>query len=487
MKIKLFVSVIIALSVFDVAVAQNNTSSPYSSRGYGEMEPFINAFSRGMGGVSNGIRTKRTISLSNPASLGALNQVSLDFGFRGDHSTIYNATATKTSYNGNFNYFSLGFPVLRKPELKSDTSSKTKAQNRLYKEYHTVWSSAIGLTPFSNINAFYYRIQDTSYGQIANYYSKSGGLNRLFFMNAVNITRNLSIGLNSSLIFGQIRSNDVFYILDSGVTRATFHDKNDQVSGFRFDLGLQAERNRDTIVRFDSIMENGKRILKKFIYPVRFVYGATLSNQSSMKYNRYRLSQNRSNYYTSAPIDTIINESNVKGKTYMPMSFSAGFSVTFNNKWMIAADYRTDLWKSMKTSLLIQDVYSNSSHLNIGFAYRPDVDIEHMNLQRLGGRRYKPNMEYRLGLRLSNTGYLFKDNTGAISPLKEYGISFGIGIPKLRDDWNGKKVLIKSMINITGEYIHRGTTKNDMIAEDLYRLTIGFTISDIWFKQKKFY
>jgi hypothetical protein len=488
MKIKSipFILLFVSLCVQDASFAQNNTSSPYSSRGYGEIEPFVNVFSRGMGGVSNGIRTNRTISLSNPASLGALNQVSLDFAFRGDYGEVYNQSAKKTSYNGNFNYFSLGFPVYRKPEVKTDTSKRAE-QNKLYKEYHTIWSSAIGLTPYSNVNASYFKTLDTSYGTVANYYLKTGGLNKVFFMNAVNLTRHFSIGLNTSFIFGQVRSNEAFFIQDSGITRATYNDRNAQISGFHFDLGIQGDRNKDTIVWYDSATVNNKRVLRKRTFPVRFVYGATFSNRNSLNYNIYRLSMNKSNYYTSAPIDTVVNENNVRGKTFMPMSFSAGFSVTFNNKWMIAADYRSDRWADVGNSQLLSDSFSNSSQINIGFAYRPDLNVDQMDVRRISGkRRIRPNLEYRLGARLLNTGYLFKDNVGVISPLKEYGISFGIGIPKLRDDYNGKKVLVKSMFNITGEYIHRGTTNNGMIAENLYRLTIGFTLSDIWFKQRKF-
>ncbi len=485
MNIKLLIPVIAALFAHDVTVAQNNTNSPYSTRGYGELEPFSSVFSRSLGGASNGLRTKRSISLSNPASLGALSQVSLEFAFRGEHSTLYNSNARKTSYNGNFNYFSLGFPVYRKPEFRSDTSKAS--QNKLYKEYRTIWSSAIGLSPFSNVNTSYYKLQDTTYGQIGNYYQKTGGLNRLFFMNAVNIRKNLSLGLNTSFIFGQLRTSEAFYNFDTGQSRVTFNERNSQLSGFRFDLGLQGEK-LDTFSKMDSVdIGNGKKALVRRRIPIRFVYGATVSNASSLNFNTLHLVQNKGNYF-GASVDTVINETGVRGKAHLPLSFSAGFSVTLNNRWMMAADYRSERWANLKTSQLFSDSFINSSQINIGFAYRPDPDVEQMNLTRIAGKkRMRANLEYRFGFRLLNTGYLFKDNMGNISPLKEYGISFGIGIPKLRDDWNGKKVLVKSLINFTGEYIHRGNTTNGMIAQDLFRVTIGFTLCDIWFKQKKFY
>ncbi|MEZ4804610.1 MAG: hypothetical protein R2852_03785 [Bacteroidia bacterium] len=483
MKNKNIALIAICIGLSTISFAQNNTSSPYSTRGYGELESFSNAFTRSLGGSINGIRTNRSISFSNPASIGALKQVSLDFGFRGEQSKIYNAEIAKTVYNGNFSYFGLAFPVYKKLVVKDTSGGKT--DSKLYREYKTIWSLGFGLTPFSNVNASYYKIQDTSYGQIGNYYSKSGGLNRVYLMNAVNITPNLSVGLNTSYLFGQVKSNESYFLFDSGISRASFVENNTQLSGFRFDFGIQGERNRDTIIRKDSVFENGRMILKTFRYPVRFVYGATLSNNSVIKYNEFRQILNRSNYYTNAAIDTILSENNINGNSNLPMSFSAGFSVTFNKYWMIAADYKSDLWSNMDRSIF-KDSFTNSSQISIGIAYKPDIDISYSEVMTSGKR--KARMEYRLGARMLNTGYLFKDNIGNINPLKEYGISFGIGIPKTRVTYDGRtKVLLKNMFNITGEYIRRGNTQNGMIAENIVRLTIGFTLSDIWFRQRKFY
>ena len=501
-----------------------NTHSPYSSKGFGEPEAFITAYNRALGGVVNGIRTKRTISLANPASLSGLTQVSLNLGFRGEYSSIFNNSGTRTSYNGNFNYITLGFPVWRKPVIRKDTSKRAEeSERKILKEYRTIWSTAFGMTPYSSIFSSYYKTIDTSYGPILNYYEKSGGLSRLFIMNGVNITKSLSLGLTTSYLFGQSRDRRAFYVNDSGVSRATFDDNNLRLSGFRFDFGIQGHTSRDSVFKsrgwngtYDSIgrkavvgkvrdkdssIVNGmkvlgyhidttwKRIQRKHMvtkyHGLEFIYGATASNQSNLRYTLYRSILSRSNYYVSAPIDTVLNESNTKGHTYIPMSYSAGFSVTLDHKWMIAVDYKTDMWSKMDRKLF-NDSFSNSSQFSLGFAYRPEVDPDKMDMRRFGKKkRLKPNLEYRLGFRTLNTGYYFKDTLGNIKPMKEYGISFGIGIPKIRYDWD--RTPIKTMINLTGEYIHRGTTANGLIAENLYRITIGFTFPDVWFRKRQFY
>jgi hypothetical protein len=250
------------------------------------------------------------------------------------------------------------------------------------------------------------------------------------------------------------------------------------MNGFKFDLGLQGENqfklNYSNSLKTDSLI---KKIQKQL--PVRLVYGFTFSNETSLKYNVYRQILNKSNYFTNGEIDTVLNEENKKGNTNLPLSFSAGLSITFNNKWMICGDYRMEKWSSLKNNYF-SDIFSDSRQINIGFAYRPDINVEYMNAG-------KANIEYRLGFRNLKSGYNFLDNKGNISALNEYGINFGIGIPKLYLDYSeGKRVSTKSMINITGEYVMRGNTQNGMIKESLYRLTIGFTLSDIWFKQRKF-
>lgn len=482
MRIKTHFFTILSLLLASASIAQNNTSSPYSIRAYGELESFNNAFTKSLGGATNGIRSPRCISLGNPASLGAINMVLLDFGFRADGNKVYSESAVKTKYNGNFNYFSLTFPMYRKSIIKKDTTVKNKT-TKLYKEYRTVWAGSFGITPYSSINASYSKIKDTTYGQINNLYSSIGGLSRFFFINSVNLTKNFSLGLNTSYIFGQSRSYSGFYVADSGITRATIDEKNTRMSGFKFDFGLQGQLH-DTLTRMDSVMENNVMVLKKKRYPIRVVYGATLNNNAQLNYTVFRQILNKSNYYTVAGVDTVLLEENKTGKTSLPLGYSAGLSITYNNLWMITADYRSERWGDMKRGLFT-DSFTNSSQFNIGLAYRPDANVD-MFKRREKNRRYKANLEYRVGFRTLNTGYNFKDNAGIISPLKEYGISFGIGIPKTRMDYDQKQVVVKSMINITGEYIHRGTTTNGMIAEDMFRLTVGFTLADIWFVKRKY-
>lgn len=475
MKKILFINLCIFL--FTDSLFSQNTLSPYSAKGIGEYEPFMNAYNRSLGGVMNGLRGKRSVSYDNAASLGAIQNVILDFGFRGDYSKIYNESAQKTSFNGNFNYFLLGFPVLRKQELKKDSINQTK----LYKTYKSIWTTAFGINPYTNFNSDYFRVKDTSYGTVVNTYSVKGGLSRLFWMNAINITPNLSLGLNSSYIFGQKISYKSYGIRDSLVSRIVFDDQTNQLRGFVFNLGFQYERNKDTIIKYKR--DTAGKIIEIKRTPIKFVLGGTLENSSQLNSTLYRTILSSSLLDSRLPIDTILNQQNERSKIPTALTYSGGLSITVKNKWLVAFDYRTSLLSQLNNPFYTEK-FNNSEQYSFGLAYRPDVDVEYM--EKAFGKKRRSNLEYRFGYRFLNTGLNFIDNKGRLTNINEYGISFGIGIPKLKEYWDGKKVIMKSMINISAEYVKRGQSTNGLIAEDLYRLTIGFNLSDSWFNRRKF-
>lgn len=472
MKNKILVLKVFVFMTFFQLSAQNNTNSPYSSKGFGEFESFNNAYTKSLGGVSNGIRSSRNFSFSNPASLGALKNVVFDFALRVDYTKVYNKTNSKATYNGNFNYFTLGFPVLRTAEYKKDTTIKDK----LYKTYKTVWSTAIGFMPYSNTNSTYFREKDTVFGKTLTEYQIKGGLTRIFWTNAFNFNKNFSVGITSSFLYGQKNTSNSYSLVDSGISYSIFDINSNKMNGFQFNLGLQYDRNKDTFVRYER--DSLGKIIKVKRYPIRFVVGGSFNNNNNINstINRQILS-----IYTS--IDTVLNRDNAKLKTRLPMTYSAGFGVTLNNKWMFAFDYQKTLLSRMDKNIF-QDSFNNSTQFSFGLAYRPDMDVEKMTLS--SGKNKKLNLEYRLGLRFNNTGINYIDNKGQLSPMKEYGISFGIGIPRISEYWDSKRMFVKSMINITGEYIHRGNSNNGLIAEDLWRLTIGFNLSDVWFLKRKY-
>ena len=67
-----------------VVAAQNNTNSPYTRYGYGQLADQGSGNSKGMGGIAYGLRDRYQINFANPASYTAVDSLTFLFD-GGDH------------------------------------------------------------------------------------------------------------------------------------------------------------------------------------------------------------------------------------------------------------------------------------------------------------------------------------------------------------------------------------------------------------------
>jgi hypothetical protein len=58
-----------------------------------------------------------------------------------------------------------------------------------------------------------------------------------------------------------------------------------------------------------------------------------------------------------------------------------------------------------------------------------------------------------------------------IKTFREFGISFGLGLPVIKSvRLEDEKVPVVSRVNISAEYIKRGSSSNDFIQEDYFKI-----------------
>jgi len=99
--------------------------------------------------------------------------------------------------------------------------------------------------------------------------------------------------------------------------------------------------------------------------------------------------------------------------------------------------------------------------------------------------KFFSRLKYRAGFNYTQTNIKIND-----TPINEFGINFGIGIPLLitaaNDDGLLQKVLIYAF-NVGFEAGSRGTTNKNLVRENFYRLKIGISLSDKWFVKRKYY
>ena len=135
-RISLLAMVTIGISALVMA---QNTNSPYSRYGIGDLLPGQNILNRGMGGVGVAYSDFQSINFSNPASFGALQSVTYDFGAEVDNLTIRQLNPVKKFSNASpmISYVNLGVPI----KIKGKPSR---------------WGMVLGLRPMSRVG---YKIQ----------------------------------------------------------------------------------------------------------------------------------------------------------------------------------------------------------------------------------------------------------------------------------------------------------------------------------------
>jgi hypothetical protein len=95
----------------------------------------------------------------------------------------------------------------------------------------------------------------------------------------------------------------------------------------------------------------------------------------------------------------------------------------------------------------------------------------------MSSRKYSQFIKYRAGF------FFGPDYIVADKKLPQFGVSIGAGLPlKLRQAFYETQ---KSVMNLAFEYGNRGN-KNNNVRENIMRISVGFALSDLWFRRYKY-
>ena len=132
---------------------------------------------------------------------------------------------------------------------------------------------------------------------------------------------------------------------------------------------------------------------------------------------------------------------------------------------MLGVDFTATSWKNYRY-YGSADFTQNTWEIKIGGKLRP-----------IPGKNYFSNVTYRGGFNIG-PDYI---NTGRKLP--QFGVSFGMGLPVANYSQLARGQA--TVINMAFEYGKRGNN-NNLLKEDLFRLSIGLSLSDIWFVKRKY-
>ena len=398
--------------------------SPYSFYGVGDLKKPGFAYNNAMGGVGYGIRTNRIINYMNPAALNAQDSSSFMFDFGGEFKNYYVSSGSQSTATNIFNidHFVFGFPVWRKISV------------------------AVGVMPYSYVGYdITYRETDPNViveasGDVQYTYLGEGGLNQLVLSFASGIGKRFSIGGHAHYIFGAI---DRYYniVFAAPEMHNIKNSTSIKAGNFDFTLGAQYEQ---------AVGDNYQMVL-----------GAVCQLGNNMKVKRVDYSY----VSTSLGADTIRYSERNDARLLMPTTLGLGASIRKGVKWQAGLDYTYCNWNNT--------TFENPS--NKQFKAMPSHSLR-------GGVEYTPNMydiryylrriSYRAGLYYENTYMQFGDTR-----IRDYGISFGAGIPL---------GIYNNALNVAAEIGRRGTTNNGLLREFYWKISLSASIYDIWFQKYRY-
>jgi len=424
-KNKLLLLVLASIIFAQFTNGQNNTNSPYTRFGYGDISDSNNGEQRALGGVSIGSRSNTSINTVNPASYSAVDSMTFmfDIGSSALISRFSNTTGKQTTFNANLEYITMQFPL-------------------------TKWLGySAGLLPYSFAGYNFYS-NDTAYLKTNNQkrdtvpftrsFVGSGGFSQVYMGLSAKLFNHLSLGVNAYYLYGTIYNyRDLTFSTTSGYTSTT-EANIIKANNFRFRFGAQ----------FYNTFNEKHDVTVGLIYEPKIKLNGGFSQITTGVLND-TIDSNHPNY-TNYGFE-------------IPNMYGIGFNYSYDKKITIGVDYSLQEWKNAqyfgKT-----DSLTNRSKLAVGIEYQPNPR----------GRKFSDRIRYRAGFNVSDSYY----NVNGEKQPKNYSITGGIGLPLYNKASNSI-----SMLNASIEYGKIGSV--DKLQEDYLKFTLNIVFNEHWFFKRK--
>lgn len=419
---KLIVSICLLFSL--VSFAQEGTSSPYSFYGIGDVRFRGSIENRSMGGMS-AVPDSIHLNVQNPAMYSSLKLTSFSIGGTFAVNRLKTNSQDEKAQRTTLDYLAVGIPVGK-------------------------LGFGFGLIPYSSVG---YNIQNTTAnGNLTsrNYYTGSGGINKVFFGFGYQLAKSLSFGADVQYNFGKITTKNIAVLYDVNdytVQYGTRENNLSNASGVNFNLGLSYK--------------------SKLYKDISIFSSATYSPESNLNLNNSRniaLVQSISGANEVVIGDIIdINVANTKLKLPSKLTFGVGIGDT--KKWIFGSEITFQ--NSSNFGNRFNDInnvtYENSTRFTVGGYYIPNYK---------SFSNYFERIVYRGGFRYENTGLIINNKS-----IEDAALTLGLGMP-LRGTF--------SNINIGFELGNRGTKDAGLVREHYMNFSVGLSLNDRWFQKRKY-
>lgn len=416
------------------AVAQNQTYSPFSRFGIGEINSNGSSFQR-LSLNSNVTYTDKELpNFLNKASLASLNAPVFDFSFAYNHTQLENSQGKQNLSSGALGSILIALPLQRGFAL------------------------GLGLSPVSSVG---YKstntiTQDSIQGFVTN--EGEGGLNSVHASLAYNFLNKkdssyFAVSLTGAYTFGSINRSRSIEFTES-YFKNTRNTTSLSISDVRMEIGLL----------YNTYVSEKSKIAIGLVY--------TPSTDMNRSYNELTRHYLTNTLGTETFKDTVSVISEKNGEITLPSSINFGVSYTLSRKLTLSASLKNTQWSDFKQTINGAETSFGNSDLNevsFGVQYKPST------LSTLNESVFKQSV-FSAGFR-SSKGYVSVNGTD----IQSQALSLGISVPFRRSSTN-------SYFHFGTEIGSRGET--DLIQEKYAKVFIGLSISpksvDKWFYKRKY-
>ncbi|WP_430810301.1 MULTISPECIES: hypothetical protein [unclassified Carboxylicivirga] len=440
---KVVVIFLLAACLSTAASAQKRTYSPYSRYDLGDWQESGFGRNDAMGHTGIALNSPYNLNSINPASYFSMDSLSFFFegGLTGFDQKIQSDEMSARFSDINFSYFAIGFPLAK-------------------------WGfMSIGIKPESIVG--YEFFDDNSSADIAptssNYsrsnYMGTGNTTKAYAGLAISPVENLSLGAHFSYLFGSV--------------------KHFSIAQFPNDISGHKLATSEKIAVKDLYMDFGVQYRLNLKERHNLVIGAIYSPQSGIGGKYKKLVAQGTAFdrdgTTILNADTISysNQKLKSGTLELPAKYGFGLAYNIDDLLTVTADYSLAKWSESDFPGL--DSKPAENKFSIGDEQKIAFGVEFIPNYR-SASFYPSRVKYRLGTSYTKE-YLVAPLSAGGDNLKDFGITFGLGLPLKRS---------KTSFNLGFEWGQRGSTNHGLVKEKYMRLTLNLTLHEYWFMKRKF-
>jgi hypothetical protein len=285
-------------------------------------------------------------------------------------------------------------------------------------------------------------------------FSGDGGLHEVFGGLGVKVLKNLSIGANFGYLWGDITRSWAMLPSYSG-TYNTSKTRTLTITDYKLDFGLQYTQKLD----------------KKHSVTI----GAVFSPKHNL-HNTYNVGFQKYTVSSSDQSVSIVTSSTQKpdASFSLPNTFGIGFTYNYANKLTIGADYSLQKWSKAIPKLNETSDANTSADFGETYQYkdRSKISVGAEYIPNMLGRSYFSLIKYRAGVYYSTPYYEVNGKRAS----REFGLTAGFGLPLPR---------VRSILSISAQYSRVKGLETNMVNENIFRLSIGFTFNETWFFKRR--